>query len=70
VAAQAEGFGMLLRACLLVRNCVSYTVWGFTDKYSWVPGVFEGEGSATPFDENFQPKPAYFTIRDTFTLAR
>jgi endo-1,4-beta-xylanase len=68
-AAQAEGFGLLLRACLLVRNCVSFTVWGFTDKYSWVPGVFDGQGSATPFDENFQPKPAYFTLRDTFTLA-
>ena len=70
VAAQAEGFGLLLRACLLVRHCVSYTVWGFTDKYSWVPGVFKGQGAATPFDENLQPKPAYFTIRDTFALAR
>ena len=68
-AAQAEGFGLLLRACLLVRNCVSYTVWGFTDKYSWVPGVFEGEGSATPYTEDYQPKPAYFTLRDTLRLA-
>ena len=46
--AQAEGFGLLLRACLLVRNCVSYTVWGFTDKYSWVPGVFDGRGLGDP----------------------
>jgi endo-1,4-beta-xylanase len=69
VAAQSEGFGTLLRACLLVRNCVSFTVWGFTDKYSWVPGVFDGEGSATPYDENLQPKPAYFTLRDTLALA-
>jgi endo-1,4-beta-xylanase len=68
-AAQSEGFGSLLRACLLVRNCVSYTLWGFTDKYSWVPGVFAGEGSATPMDENFQPKPAYYTMRETFQLA-
>jgi endo-1,4-beta-xylanase len=68
-AAQAEGFATLLRACLLVRHCISYTVWEFTDKYSWVPGVFEGQGSATPFDENFQPKPAYFTIQDTLKLA-
>jgi endo-1,4-beta-xylanase len=69
VAAQSEGFATLLRACLLVRHCISYTVWGFTDKYSWVPGVFPGQGSATPFDENFQPKPAYGTIRDTLILA-
>ncbi|GIF15127.1 endo-1,4-beta-xylanase [Actinoplanes teichomyceticus] len=70
VQAQAEGFGSLLRACLLVKHCVSYTVWGFTDKYSWVPGVFEGEGSATPADENFQVKPAWNTLRDTFLLVR
>ncbi|WP_436524588.1 endo-1,4-beta-xylanase [Actinoplanes sp. HUAS TT8] len=70
VQAQAEGFGLLLRACLIAKNCVSYTVWGFTDKYSWVPGVFAGEGSATPFDENLQPKPAYDTLRETFLLVR
>jgi endo-1,4-beta-xylanase len=69
VAAQAEGFATMLRACLLVKHCISYTVWGFTDKYSWVPGVFTGQGSATPFDENFQPKLAYGTIRDTLLLA-
>jgi endo-1,4-beta-xylanase len=69
VAAQAEGFATMLRACLLVRHCISFTVWGFTDKYSWVPGVFSGEGSATPMDENFQPKPAYYTMRDTLLLA-
>jgi endo-1,4-beta-xylanase len=46
-----------------VRRCVSFTLWGFTDKYSWVPGFFEGEGAATPLDEQFQPKPAYFALR-------
>jgi endo-1,4-beta-xylanase len=69
-AAQTEGFALMLRACLLVRHCVSYTVWGFTDKYSWVPGVFDGEGSATPTDENLQPKPAWNGLRETFLLAR
>ena len=68
--AQAEGFGLMLRACLLVKNCISYTVWGFTDKYNWVPGVFSGEGEATPMDDQMQPKPAYDTLRETFLLAR
>jgi len=67
--AQAYGFSTLLSACLLARRCVSYTVWGFTDRYSWVPGVFEGEGAATPYDENLQPKPAYGALRDTLRLA-
>jgi endo-1,4-beta-xylanase len=69
VAAQAQGFTTLLTACLLTRHCVSYTLWGFTDKYSWVPGVFAGEGSATPMDENFTPKPAYHALHDTLLLA-
>jgi endo-1,4-beta-xylanase len=69
VQAQAQGFTTLLTACLLVRHCVSYTLWGFTDRYSWVPGVFAGQGSATPFDENLTPKPAYDAIRNTLELA-
>ena len=69
VQAQAQGFTAMLQACLLARRCVSYTVWGFTDRYSWVPGVFSGQGSATPFDENLVAKPAYYALRDTFALA-
>jgi endo-1,4-beta-xylanase len=29
-----------------------------------VPSVFDGEGAATPFDESYRPKPAYFALRD------
>ena len=68
--AQSQGFTALLTACLLVRHCLSYTLWGFTDRYSWVPGVFTGEGSATPMDENLTPKPAYEAIRETLLLGR
>jgi endo-1,4-beta-xylanase len=35
-------------------------VWGVTDKYSWVPDFFPGEGAALIFDENYAKKPAYF----------
>jgi endo-1,4-beta-xylanase len=69
VNAQAQGFSLMLQSCLLVRSCISYTLWGFTDKYNWVPGVFKGEGYATPFDENFKPKPAYDTMRRDLALA-
>jgi endo-1,4-beta-xylanase len=69
VQAQADGFTALLSACLLARKCVSYTLWGFTDRYNWVPGVFDGEGSATPLDENLKPKPAYAAIRQTLARA-
>jgi endo-1,4-beta-xylanase len=69
LAAQAQGFTTLLQACLLAKRCVSYTLWGFTDRYSWVPGVFDGEGAALPLDENYARKPAYNAIRDTLALA-
>ena len=41
-ATQASYYRRLLDACLGARSCTSFTVWGFTDKYSWVPGVFDG----------------------------
>jgi endo-1,4-beta-xylanase len=59
--ASAGNYSVLLRACLADRHCLSFTVWGFTDKHSWVPGWFSNppEGLATIYDENYQPKRAY-----------
>lgn len=64
LATQATYFGNMMRSCVAVRRCVSFTLWGFTDRYSWVPGFFAGQGAATPFDESLRPKPAYFALRD------
>jgi endo-1,4-beta-xylanase len=55
----------VVNACLAVTRCVGITEWGFTDKYSWIPGVFPGEGSAHLADENLVLKAAYNTVRDT-----
>jgi endo-1,4-beta-xylanase len=68
--AQAEGYRVMLSACLLTRRCTGLTVWGFTDLHSWVPGVFSGQGAADILDTNFQPKPAYNALRTEFVLAR
>lgn len=59
--ASAANYSVLLQACLAERHCLSFTVWGFTDKHSWVPGWFSDppEGLATIYDENYQPKRAY-----------
>ncbi|MQY10712.1 Endo-1,4-beta-xylanase A [Streptomyces sp. RB5] len=62
---QADDYRRLVQACLNVRRCTSFTVWGYTDKYSWIPGVFTGQGAANLFDEVFAVKPAYTTVRDT-----
>ncbi|MGA5019855.1 endo-1,4-beta-xylanase [Streptomyces griseoincarnatus] len=67
---QAEYYQRVLEACLDVEGCNSFTIWGFTDKYSWVPVFFEGEGFATVMTEDFDRKPAYYALRDTLKDAR
>jgi endo-1,4-beta-xylanase len=67
--AQARGYSVLLGACLVTRRCTDFTVWGFTDKYSWVPSTFEGEGAANVLDENYAVKPAFDALRQDLTLA-
>jgi endo-1,4-beta-xylanase len=65
LARQADYYQRTLTACLNVEGCDSFTIWGFTDRYSWVPVFFEGEGSATVMTERFDRKPAYFALRET-----
>lgn len=69
LAQQADYYNRTLTACLNVDGCDSFTIWGFTDKYSWVPVFFQGEGAATVMWENFSRKPAYFTLRSTLRKA-
>ncbi|NJP88231.1 endo-1,4-beta-xylanase [Nonomuraea sp. FMUSA5-5] len=59
LATQATYYSRALTDCLSVKACREMTVWGFTDRHSWVPGWFEGEGAACLLDENLAPKPAY-----------
>lgn len=59
LAQQATYYGQTIAACLAVSACVGVTVWGFSDKYSWVPFSFPGEGAACLYDESLVPKAAY-----------
>ena len=67
--AQSADYSQSLQACLLVRQCISYTVWGFGDAFSWVPSVFAGEGAADIYDKNLQPKPEYYALQQDLILA-
>lgn len=42
-----------------VAGCVGVTIWDFYDPFSWVPDVFEGEGAAALWFEDFTTHPAY-----------
>ena len=63
--AQPFEFDQMMKACLAVRGCISFTVWGVYDGDSWIPGFFTNpqEGFATLYDTNFQPKTAYTTLQ-------
>jgi endo-1,4-beta-xylanase len=61
---QAADYKAVVNACVAVARCVGVTVWGFTDSDSWIPDTFPGQGAATPYDENYAPKPAYHAIAE------
>jgi endo-1,4-beta-xylanase len=70
LARQADDYRRLLDACLATAGCKSFTVWGHTDKYSWIPDVFDGQGAANLLDENYAPKPAYSAVREELASGR
>ncbi|MEZ5142480.1 MAG: endo-1,4-beta-xylanase [Acidimicrobiales bacterium] len=59
LADQASVYQSVLQACLLAPTCHTFVTWGFTDRYSWIPGYRPGFGAALPFDEEYRAKPAY-----------
>ncbi|MGW6903579.1 endo-1,4-beta-xylanase [Streptomyces sp. NPDC054940] len=59
LAQQSTDYKTASENCLGVPRCAGVTVWGLTDKYSWVPGTFSGYGAALPYNESYGAKPAY-----------
>ncbi|CAG8197201.1 unnamed protein product [Penicillium olsonii] len=62
LAQQATDYKNTVAACVANTKCIGVTIWDYTDKYSWVPSVFSGQGAALPWDENLAKKPAYEAI--------
>ena len=67
LAAQAQRYQDIVSVCIKHPGCSAVQTWGFTDKYSWIPGAFPGYGAALPFDANYQSKPAYASIQQALT---
>lgn len=55
---QTDYYARVTQACMAVDRCVGITIWDYTDKYSWVPGTFGGEGNACLWDADLRPKTA------------
>ncbi len=51
---QAQVYADAARVCARAPNCTGLTIWGVTDRWSWL----DAEARALPFDEDGQPKPA------------
>jgi endo-1,4-beta-xylanase len=62
LATQAQIYRDVVALCLKFSRCTAIQTWGFTDKYSWVPGTFAGMGAALEFDAAYRPKQAYDSI--------
>ena len=68
IPAPSQAYAGILDVCLKAADCPSFYMWGFTDKYSWIPVAMSGYGYALIFDEDFLPKPAYHLMRESLSL--
>jgi endo-1,4-beta-xylanase len=60
---QAVIYRGVFEAALAAPKCPAVFLWGFTDRYSWVPGISGGTcDDALIFDRDYRPKPAYEAI--------
>jgi endo-1,4-beta-xylanase len=62
LAMQANVYANVMNVVLNQPACYGFQMWGFTDKYSWIPGSYPGYGAALIFDASYQPKPAYYAL--------
>ncbi len=59
-ATQLSYYTQAVKACMGVTRCVGVEIWDYTDKYSWVPSTFNGEGVPLPWDSNLQKKTTLY----------
>jgi endo-1,4-beta-xylanase len=64
LAAQAKLYGEIASLCVQQPLCKLLQTWGFTDKHSWIPSFYKGQGWALLWDEQYRKKPAYSAVRD------
>jgi endo-1,4-beta-xylanase len=59
---QADAYRDIADFCLDEPQCKAILIWGFTDKYSWIPKEFTKMGDALIFDKFYKPKPSYTAL--------
>ena len=61
---QARVYAELGRTCAAIPRCRGLTVWGFTDRHSWIPATQPLYDEATLLDRELGAKPAFEALRD------
>jgi len=56
---QARVYEDVLTVALRNPQLKAFILWGFSDRYSWIPRVTGCADAPLPFDEYYRPKPAY-----------
>jgi endo-1,4-beta-xylanase len=64
LTAQAKLYGEITNLCVEQPSCRLLQTWGFTDKHSWIPSFYKGQGWALLWDDQYRKKPAYAAVRD------
>jgi GH35 family endo-1,4-beta-xylanase len=62
---QKQVYKAIVGACVAEPRCDAVTLWGFTDKYSWIDKQF-GADDPLVFDESYRAKPAFFGMLEAF----
>ena len=61
---QKNAYNEIISTAFSRSNCNTILIWGSSDIDSWIPAHFPSCGQATPHNENFEKKPAYFGIEE------
>ncbi|KAK6355572.1 hypothetical protein TWF696_004672 [Orbilia brochopaga] len=56
ITQQGNDYRSVASACIKTAACSGITIWGVSDKDSWVPQTFSGQGYALLWDNNYQKK--------------
>ncbi len=64
LAAQGDTYFAVVGTALAYPRTTVVQTWGFSDRYSWVPGFYPGFGAALPLDEDFNRKPAWWALHN------
>ncbi len=61
---QKDAYKQIILTAFSKPNCNTILIWGSSDIDSWIPDHFPNCGQATPHNQSFIKKPAYYGIKE------